>query len=66
MIFDCEDTHHQIFVPPGQTVNQHHYGEILQCLVELSCFIISYTFHRVLQNTGGANLLLKLSEEVLK
>jgi hypothetical protein len=31
---DCEGIVHQEFVPPGQTVNQHHYLEVLKRLRE--------------------------------
>jgi hypothetical protein len=34
IFFDCEGIVHQEFVPPGQTVNQHHYLEVLKCLRE--------------------------------
>jgi hypothetical protein len=32
IFFDCEGTVHQKFLPPGQTVNQHHYLEGLKRL----------------------------------
>jgi hypothetical protein len=35
-LFDYEDAVHQVLVPPGQIVNQHHYREVL-CLREQVC-----------------------------
>jgi hypothetical protein len=29
IFFDCEGIVHQEFIPPGQTVNQHYYLEVL-------------------------------------
>jgi hypothetical protein len=34
IFFDCEGTVHQEFVPPGQTVNQYYYLEVLKRLRE--------------------------------
>jgi hypothetical protein len=34
IFFDCEGIVHQEFVPPGQTVNQHYYLEVLKRLRE--------------------------------
>jgi hypothetical protein len=34
ILFDCEDIVHQEFVPPGQTVNQSYYLEVLKLLRE--------------------------------
>jgi hypothetical protein len=34
IFFDCEIIVHQEFVPPGQTVNQHHYLEVSKRLRE--------------------------------
>jgi hypothetical protein len=34
ILFDCEGTVHQEFVPPGLTVNQHHYLQVLKRLRE--------------------------------
>jgi hypothetical protein len=45
IFFECEGTVHQEFVPPGQTVNQHYYREVLQCLTE--------QIHQKVQNDGG-------------
>jgi hypothetical protein len=36
-LFDCEGIDHQEFVPPTQTVNQHCYWEVSQCLREQVC-----------------------------
>jgi histone-lysine N-methyltransferase SETMAR len=34
IFFDCEGTVHQEFVPPGQTVNQYYYLDVLKRLRE--------------------------------
>jgi histone-lysine N-methyltransferase SETMAR len=34
IFFEREGIVHQEFVPPGQTVNQHYYLEVLKCLRE--------------------------------